>query len=406
MLGNYATVNFAGIVSAGNLRFNESLAAGSIALSNGANVISTLSFIGGETVSGSFGFSTLGALDIQGGTLTAGAVTILSAGNLSIEANTDIDSNGTKTLGSVSGTFINRNGAGPFIGTGRNLIYAATDVGLDQDGLGYMQFNPVAIGSDPAHGLANVVYIAHASLLPTMTVTANNTSRVYGTPDTGFSASVSGGTAGDLVSPVQFEIVGGSDTNAGTYAIQPFGAISSTRALVFDNGTLTVNPALLTVTANDTMRLQGASVPAFSASFSGLVNGDSTSNMFIFFESQGFSTSPAGSYAIQPFGFSQNPNYQLQFVNGTLTIAPGAAAAADQPLRDGHLPHDDGHAEHSHHPAHHHDGHDHDAYIERDQRDAAERHRQPADRHAAADLRPDGRDGPRSIRRVVRSAVR
>ncbi len=95
-----------------------------------------------------------------------------------------------------------------------------------------------------------------------MTVTANNTSTVYGLPVAGFSASVSGGTGGDLASPVQFQVVGGG-TNAGTYALHPFGAISSTRALNFANGTLTVNPALLTVTANDTKRLQGASSPGF-----------------------------------------------------------------------------------------------------------------------------------------------
>jgi hypothetical protein len=50
------------------------------------------------------------------------------------------------------------------------------------------------------------------------------------------------------------------------------------------------------------------------------MNGDTTNNIFVFFSSSGFSTSPAGSYAIQPFGFSQNPNYTLQFGNGTLTI--------------------------------------------------------------------------------------
>lgn len=323
VFGNYATVNLAGQVSATTLRFNEPLSASSISVSNAANTIPILKFVGGETVSGGFAFSTLGALDINGGTLTAGAATILSDGNLSIEANTLIDSSGTKILGSVSGTFINRNAAGPFTGTGRNLIYAATDVGLDQDGLGYTQYNPVSIGSDPAHGLSSVVYIAHSTLLPTMTVTADNATTVYGVPNSGFSASLNGGTAGDLARPVQFQVLGGG-TNAGTYAIQPFGTISSTRALSFVNGTLTVNQALLTVTANDVRRLQGASAPAFSDTVSGLVNGDTAQAAgLIFFVSQGFSTSPPGTYSIRPFGgVNASPNYQLQFVNGTLTIAP------------------------------------------------------------------------------------
>jgi len=320
--GNYATVNFAGALTAGaDLNITSTLTGSTISVSNAANVIPTLSFIGGETINGAFSFATTTALTVMGA-LQAGSATILSFGDLTMQANSGIGSNGTKTLGSVNGTFINNEGAALFSGTGRNLIYAATDGGaFTQGGLGYMQFNPVSIGSDPAHGLSSVVYLAHSSTLQPMTVTADNASTVYGVPLSGFSASVSGGNGGDLARPVEFRIVGGG-SNAGTYALQPFGAISSTKALTFVNGTLTVNPALLTVTANDVKRLQGAGAPAFSASYSGLVNGDTTNNIFVFFTSQGFSTSPPDTYSIRPFGFSQNPNYQLQFVNGTLTIAP------------------------------------------------------------------------------------
>ncbi len=300
VVGNYATVN----------------------LANAANVISTLHFIGGATVSGGFTFSTLGALDLQGGTLSAGAITILSAGDLTVEANTGLDSNGTKTLGSVGGTFINNDGAGLFTGAGHNRIYAATDAGYVDGGLGFIRYNPVTIGSDPLPTLMDAAYIAHSTTLPPMTVTAIPVSRVYGAPDPAFSAFFSGDTSADFIPgvPLQFRITNGPDGNAGTYTIQPFGAISAGRALTFATGTLTVTPAVLTVTANDTTRLQGAGVPAFSDHISGLVNGDTTSNILVFFESQGFSTSPPGSYAIQPFGFSQDPNYTLQFVNGTLTI--------------------------------------------------------------------------------------
>jgi len=297
----------------------------SVNLSNAGNTASTLSFLGGATVSGGFAFSTLGALDVSAGTLTAGAVTILSAGNLSVEANTLIDSSGTKTLGSVGGTFINNGGSGIFTGAGRNRIYAATDVGLTQGTvlggfLNYPQFNPVSIGSDPLSNVANIVYVAQSSLLPPMTVTANDQTTAYGVPVAGYTASFIGGTSANLASPVQFQIVGGPAVNAGTYTLQPFGAVSSTRALSFANGTLTVHPTLLTVTANNVTRLQGAGAPAFSASYSGLINGDNTNNILVFFTSQGFSTSPPGTYSIQPFGFSQNPNYTLQFVPGTLTI--------------------------------------------------------------------------------------
>jgi hypothetical protein len=52
----------------------------------------------------------------------------------------------------------------------------------------------------------------------------------------------------------------------------------------------------------------------------------------VFFASYGFSNSAPGTYSIQPFGFSQNPNYQLQFVNGTLTIVPAPPPPPYNPL--------------------------------------------------------------------------
>ena len=123
----------------------------------------------------------------------------------------------------------------------------------------------------------------------------------------------------------------------------------------------------------------------------------------MFFTSEGFPTSPPGSYAIQPIGFSQNPNYQLQFVNGTLTIVtpppvvtnpylapvvflPGTLNPTNPTLTDSR------------------DAQSDDPHAGRDQPLAGENNCQSADRHTAAALRPAGRDGARAIGRVVQSA--
>ena len=86
---------------------------------------------------------------------------------------------------------------------------------------------------------------------------------------------------------------------------------------------LVVNKALLTVTANNASRAYGAANPAFTASYSGFVNGDTQS---VLSGSPSLTTtatasSPVGSYVITAaVGTLSASNYSFTFVNGTLTI--------------------------------------------------------------------------------------
>jgi hypothetical protein len=86
---------------------------------------------------------------------------------------------------------------------------------------------------------------------------------------------------------------------------------------------LVVNKALLTVTANNSTRAYGAANPAFTASYSGFVNGDTQSALS---GSPSLTTtttasSPVGSYVITAAaGTLSAGNYSFTFVNGTLTI--------------------------------------------------------------------------------------
>src|SRR5204863_18515 len=113
-----------------------------------------------------------------------------------------------------------------------------------------------------------------------LTVAANNQSRLYGVSNPVLTASYSGFVNGDTAS-----VLGGSPalntsatTNSpvGAYPITAAqGSLASTNyAFAFSNAVLTVNKALLNVSADNTSRPYGASNPVFTASYSGFVNGE------------------------------------------------------------------------------------------------------------------------------------
>ena len=87
------------------------------------------------------------------------------------------------------------------------------------------------------------------------------------------------------------------------------------------SGNLTVAQAPLTITANNQSMVYGASVPVLTPSYAGFVNGDTPANLAtpVVLSTNATSSSPVGTYAIQASGATA-ANYQITFVNGTLTI--------------------------------------------------------------------------------------
>jgi hypothetical protein len=91
--------------------------------------------------------------------------------------------------------------------------------------------------------------------------------------------------------------------------------------------TFTIQPAVLTIKADDATRGYGATNPEFSYTAAGFVNADTNA---ILSGEPAFSTtatqnSPAGKYPITVTqGTLSAQNYSFQFVNGTLTISPAS----------------------------------------------------------------------------------
>ena len=91
---------------------------------------------------------------------------------------------------------------------------------------------------------------------------------------------------------------------------------------VTTNVSISVLKAALTMTANNTNKIYGAAVPAFGASYSGFVNGDSTNQLTsqAVLSTTATAASPVGLYSITPSGASSS-NYTIAYVSGTLTIS-------------------------------------------------------------------------------------
>jgi hypothetical protein len=103
---------------------------------------------------------------------------------------------------------------------------------------------------------------------------------VYASANPSFSASYSGFVNGDtssVVSGLSIATTAVTGSGAGTYPIAASGASAANYSISYVGGTFTVSQAPLTITANNASRAYGSANPAFTASYSGFVNGDTPS---------------------------------------------------------------------------------------------------------------------------------
>jgi hypothetical protein len=111
-------------------------------------------------------------------------------------------------------------------------------------------------------------------------------------------------------------------SGVGSFAIsQGTLSASSNYALTFVDGTLTVTPRPITITADSFSRIYGNANPAFSFSLGGLglVNGDQLSGSLA--TTAGL-TSGVGQYAITQGTLTAGANYLVTYNAGALTVTP------------------------------------------------------------------------------------
>src|SRR5207245_7057555 len=70
-----------------------------------------------------------------------------------------------------------------------------------------------------------------------------------------------------------------SHVSGSPYAITAAGAVDADYTISYVDGALTVTPVGLTITADSKNKAYGAALPALTASYSGLVNGDTAASL-------------------------------------------------------------------------------------------------------------------------------
>jgi uncharacterized repeat protein (TIGR03803 family) len=163
-----------------------------------------------------------------------------------------------------------------------------------------------------------------------LTVTADDKATTYGgaVPALTYTITgfVNGDTAAVLSGAPSLTTTVTSASGVGSYAITV--APGNLAAANYDfptlvAGTLRVNPAPLTIKANDQVRVTGLANQPLTASYSGFVNGDGPSSLTspAVLSTTATADSPVGVYPIT-VGGAASPNYAITFVAGTINVLP------------------------------------------------------------------------------------
>jgi len=150
-----------------------------------------------------------------------------------------------------------------------------------------------------------------------LTITANGDTKTYGQTAVNGSAGYasSGLVNGDSISSVSFSSTGlaaNATVDGGPYAITPSNAQGTGLGnynITYVNGTLTINPATLTYTANAANMTYGGTVPTLGGSVTGFVNNETLSGATtgaLTWSTNATSSSNVGSYYINGSGLTAN----------------------------------------------------------------------------------------------------
>jgi hypothetical protein len=229
----------------------------------------------------------------------------------------------TTTYGPGSGgdtyQWYNTTGGSPMLMAGKTSSSLTITGGIT----GSFAYEVVITDSNGEKGTSN---IGSATVHPApLTITASSPTMTYGGTAPAVTASYAGFVNGDTstsLTTLPTCAVTGTVKNAGMYSTTCSGASDSNYAITYTSGTLTVNPAPLTITAGSASMTYGSFVPPITLSYTGFVNGDSASSL---------TTAPtctvigtvknAGTYQTMCSGAADN-NYAITYTSGILTVNP------------------------------------------------------------------------------------
>ena len=171
-----------------------------------------------------------------------------------------------------------------------------------------------------------------------LSITASNGSQTFGgllpTISAKYSGFEAGDTAADLTTlPTCVPGTTSSSPVVGTYTSSCSGAVDPNYTIDYVDGSTTVDPATLTITASNGSQTFGGLVPTISPQYSGFVNGNTTASLTTLPTCIPGTTSLSpvlGDYLSSCSG-AADPNYTFDYVDGTTTVDPAILTITANP---------------------------------------------------------------------------
>lgn len=194
---------------------------------------------------------------------------------------------------------------------------------------------PITISGGSA---ANYEFVYESGVLTVtkapLSAKVNDTTRLYGSQNPAFTIDYyglkNGETAPEWTTPPTFQTDATQISGVGNYVVSATNGVPINYDLAeITAGTMSITPAPLTIKANDASRQYYSEEPAFSYYCNGFVNGDDESvlSSVPVLSTTATLTSNVGTYDIK-VGEVYSSNYEISFVNGTLTITPRVLTAS------------------------------------------------------------------------------
>jgi CSLREA domain-containing protein len=162
-----------------------------------------------------------------------------------------------------------------------------------------------------------------------LTITADNKSKVYGaalpTLTASYAGLVNGDTSASLTKQPALTTTAAAASHVNTYSVSASGAVDSDYSINYVAGTLSVTPAGLTITSDNKSKVYGAALPALTASYAGLVNGDTSASLTAqpTLATTATAASHVNSYPITASG-AVDGDYSISYIAGTLSVTPAS----------------------------------------------------------------------------------
>jgi len=164
-------------------------------------------------------------------------------------------------------------------------------------------------------------------IAPKLLIIADDKTKVYGTPNPTLTLRYQGFVNGDgpgvlSVAPT-LSTTATIKSDVGAYPIVPSGAQSNKYTISYQNGTLTITKAPLTIMAKNDSKFKDG-IPYTTGNgvvYSGFVNGDTPGvlNGSLTYTGNAIGSTDVGLYSIMPSGFTA-ANYQITYIPGMLSV--------------------------------------------------------------------------------------